>query len=162
MRMLLETGADPNLKVYSNELEQTANSQLRPVLVEYLASNEKPTAQVVSLLLRYGARVVMKTQFRDPDGILNSLHNLDGDSSSSVFFLLLEASESFDPCMIRRNSVISEEQRRALLDLSSCPLTLRRQMRLYLRRRLRILLPKQVQALELPHSLHKYLLFDYS
>lgn len=56
--MLLEAGADPNLKVFSDEFER--NSQLRPVLVEYLASNENPSLEVVQLLLRYGARVSEK------------------------------------------------------------------------------------------------------
>lgn len=55
MQMLLKEGADPNLKVYNDSFER--NSQLRPVLVEYLASNENPNLTVVNLLLRYGARV---------------------------------------------------------------------------------------------------------
>lgn len=53
--MLLKAGADPNLKVYNDEFDR--NSQLRPVLVEYLASNEHPSLSVVQLLLRHGARV---------------------------------------------------------------------------------------------------------
>lgn len=53
--MLLTNGADPNLKVY-NEINDR-NSQLRPVLVEYLASNERPSLAVVNLLIRYGAKV---------------------------------------------------------------------------------------------------------
>lgn len=53
--MLLQKGADPNLKVYNDIYDR--NSQLRPVLVEYLASNETPSLAVVNLLLRYGARV---------------------------------------------------------------------------------------------------------
>lgn len=53
--MLLEAGADPNLKVYNDNFDR--NSQLRPVLVEYLASNETPSLYIVHLLLQYGARV---------------------------------------------------------------------------------------------------------
>lgn len=53
--MLLEADADPNLKVYNDSLDR--NSQLRPVLVEYLASNETPDLAIVNLLLRYGSRV---------------------------------------------------------------------------------------------------------
>lgn len=53
--MLLTNGADPNLKVF-NEINDR-NSQLRPVLVEYLASNEHPSITVVNLLIRYGAKV---------------------------------------------------------------------------------------------------------
>ncbi|XP_028135453.1 serine/threonine-protein phosphatase 6 regulatory ankyrin repeat subunit C-like isoform X1 [Diabrotica virgifera virgifera] len=160
MTMLLEAGADPNLKVYSDEFDR--NSQLRPVLVEYLASNERPSVEVVHLLLRYGARVVMKTQFRDPDGMLNSLQNVISSNCPSIFFLLLESSESFDPCMIRRNTVLSPDQKSALLELSKYPLSLKRQVRLYLRKMLGPKLLHSAQDFELPGSLVRYLLFDYS
>ncbi|CAG9831042.1 unnamed protein product [Diabrotica balteata] len=160
LTMLLEAGADPNLKVYSDEFDR--NSQLRPVLVEYLASNERPSVEVVHLLLRYGARVVMKTQFRDPDGMLNSLQNVISNNCPSIFFLLLESSESFDPCMIRRNTILSAEQKSALLELSKYPLSLKRQVRLYLRKMLGPKLLHSAQDFELPSSLARYLLFDYS
>lgn len=55
LRMLLAEGADPNLKVFNDVNDR--RSQLRPVLVEYLASNETPSMAVVSLLIKYGARV---------------------------------------------------------------------------------------------------------
>ncbi|XP_056643167.1 ankyrin-3-like isoform X1 [Diorhabda sublineata] len=160
MTMLLQSGADPNLKVYNDEFDR--NSQLRPVLVEYLASNEHPSLDVVHLLLQYGARVVMKTQFRDPDGMLNYLQNVISDDCLSIFFLLLESSESFDPCMIRRNNVLSPEQKAALLKLSTCPLSLKRQVRLYLRKLLGPKLLTIVSDFDLPKCLTKYLLFDYS
>lgn len=53
--MLLEAGADPNIRVYNDVGNR--NSQLRSVLAEYLASNENPSLAVVNLLLRYGAKV---------------------------------------------------------------------------------------------------------
>ncbi|KRT80502.1 Ankyrin repeat-containing protein, partial [Oryctes borbonicus] len=134
LQMLLREGADPNLKVYNDIMDR--NSQLRPVLVEYIASNENPNLAVINLLLKYGARVIMKTQFRDPDGILNSLQNVITSQSDSIFFLLVEACESFDLCMIRRNNVITAEQKTALLELASTPLPLRRQVRLLLRKHL--------------------------
>ncbi|CAG9820526.1 unnamed protein product [Phaedon cochleariae] len=157
--MLLKAGADPNLKVYGDEFER--NSQLRPVLVEYLASNEHPNVAVVHLLLQHGAKVVMKTQFRDPDGMLNCLQNVIADNSESIFFLLLESCESFDPCMIRRNNVLSPEQKSALLELAKCPLPLKRQVRLFLRRLLGAEMIDAVDGFELPKCLAKYLLFDY-
>lgn len=55
LQMLLSEGADPNLKVYNDINDR--NSQLRPVLVEYLASNDNPSLAVVNLLLRHGAKV---------------------------------------------------------------------------------------------------------
>ncbi|KYB26881.1 Ankyrin repeat and KH domain-containing protein mask-like Protein [Tribolium castaneum] len=161
LQMLLKAGADPNLKVYNDLYDH--NSQLRPVLVEYVASNTNPSLAVVNLLIRYGAKVVMKTQFRDPDGILNSLQNVISAKCDSIFFLLLEASESFDVCMIRRNSVITPEQKATLLELAKYPLSLRRQVRVFLRRLLGgNKLIDSVPSFELPKCLEKYLLFDYS
>lgn len=52
---MLAYGADPNLRVY-NDIGDPG-SQLRPVLAEYLASNVNPDAEVISLLLKHGARV---------------------------------------------------------------------------------------------------------
>lgn len=52
-QILLESGADPNLKVYNDE----DATQLRPALAEYLASNTEPSAEIITMLLRYGARV---------------------------------------------------------------------------------------------------------
>ena len=101
LSMLLERGADPNLVIRSDE-----GPALRPVLAEYVASNENPSVQVVALLLKYGARVVIKTQFRDPHGILNSLQNTA--NKPRLLKALLEAAESFDPCMIRRSSSLTD------------------------------------------------------
>ncbi|KAF5284604.1 hypothetical protein FQA39_LY16962 [Lamprigera yunnana] len=148
IQMLLKAGADPNVKVY-NDLENR-NSQLRSVLAEYLASNETPSFSIVNLLLRYGARVILKTQFRDPDGILNSLHNVVASNADSVFYMLLEGCESFDSCMIRRNNIIKDEQKKLLLELAKCPLTLRRQVRLFLRKCLGRELIEIAHKLEIP------------
>lgn len=70
----------------------------------------------------------MKTQFRDPDGILNSLENVVSSRSDAIFLLLMEASEAFDPCMIRRNKDLTSRQKTALLELARYPLSLRRQV----------------------------------
>lgn len=186
MRLLLETGADPNVKVYGDPAEPvdgggtlTRGPQLRPVLVEYLASNEQPSFAVVQLLLRHGARVIMKTQFRDPDGCLNALHNLGTDhleegrsitpNDEACFFLLLEAAEAFDTCMIKRSNILGPERKSMVLDLATTPLTLRKQVRVFLRRILSAPDAKpigpmhnRVELLDIPNCLHKYLLFDYS
>ncbi|XP_045467088.1 poly [ADP-ribose] polymerase tankyrase-1-like [Harmonia axyridis] len=159
LQMLLKAGANPNLKVF-NDIN-VRNSQLRPVLVEYLARNEEPDVRIVDLLLKYGAKVIMKTQFRDPDGILNSLENVVSSNSDAVFFLLLEASEAFDPCMIRRNKDLTPSQKAALLELARYPLSLRRQVRLYLRRILGPNLLEEAPKWDIPTCLIKYLLFEY-
>ncbi|KAH1011595.1 hypothetical protein HUJ04_000928 [Dendroctonus ponderosae] len=158
LKMLLQAGADPNLKVFTDEYDHS--SQLRPVLVEYIASNECPSFAVINMLIKYGSRVVMKTQFRDPEGMLNCLHNVV--SNESIFFLLLEACEAFDPCMIRRNQVVTHSQKTKLLDLAKYPLTLKKQIRLYMRKLMGSRLMHIAGGFDIPICLKKYLLFDYS
>lgn len=161
LEMLLKSGANPNLKVYNDPEERTRATQLRPVLVDYLASNENPSLEIVQLLLTYGARVIMKTQFRDPDGILNSLHNVVSSARCDALFrLLVDASESFDPCMIRRNTVLTPEQKKLLLELASCPLSLRKQVRLFLRTFLGQNLTYWGFKSELPKCLVEFLFFE--
>lgn len=104
----------------------------------------------------------MKTQFRDSDGVLNSLHNVVTDNCYDIFFLLLEACEAFDPCMIRRNNLMSDKQKTALLELAKYPLSLKKQVRLSLRKRLGAKLLHVADGFGLPKCLAKYLLFDYS
>jgi hypothetical protein len=102
----------------------------------------------------------MKTQFRDPHGILNSLQNLS--KYPSLFITLVEAAESFDLCMIRRSSLLSEEQKQLLLESSTQPLSLRHQVRLFLHRYLGKKLPHVVEQLPLPVILHRYLMYEFS
>lgn len=153
--MLLSYGADPNIRVYG---EMGTNAILRPPLAELLASNENVLLEELKLLLKHGARVVMKTQFRDPDGLLNCLTNLTGDDP--VFLHLLEATDEFDPCMIRRNPHLNLRQRSLLIEKSSKPLTLQAISRGYFRKVFGRELPSKVPSLELPPMLHKYLLFE--
>ncbi|XP_076643035.1 ankyrin repeat and SOCS box protein 16 isoform X1 [Halictus rubicundus] len=154
LSMLLERGADPNLVIRSDE-----GPALRPVLAEYVASNENASVEVVALLLKYGARVVIKTQFRDPHGILNSLQNTA--NKPRLLKVLLEAAESFDPCMIRRSSSLTDAQRAIVMEAAGTPLPLTHQARLIVRRLCGTNLPKIVHKLQLPQLLHRYLLYDF-
>jgi hypothetical protein len=52
LHLLLCAGADPNMVIESDE-----GPPLRPVLAEYIASNEDPRPDIVHLLLRFGAKV---------------------------------------------------------------------------------------------------------
>ncbi|XP_026734687.1 ankyrin-3-like isoform X2 [Trichoplusia ni] len=158
VKILLESGADPNLKVYNDE----DATQLRPALAEYLASNPEPSAEIVALLLRYGARVIMKTQFRDPDGILNHLQNVTSEEYQHIFYLLLEAAEAFDLCMIKRNNTVTAIQKEALITRAKTPISLIAQTRIFLRRYFKTSLCEIVHDLELPKILHQYLLFNCS
>lgn len=132
----------------------------------------------------------MKTQFRDPHGILNSLQSVG--QHEDVFYTLLEAAESFDTCMIRRSQFLNEDQRGLLMRLATSPLPLRHQVsesvrlegvyltiratvrrfvmcvlfapqvRLYLRRLFGPRLPDVAPQLELPALLQQYLLYEFS
>ncbi|CAO1331540.1 unnamed protein product [Diamesa serratosioi] len=155
MKMLLSYGADPNLRVYG---EMGSNATLRPPLAELLISNENVCLEEVKLLLKHGARVIMKTQFRDPDGLLNCLSHMTGDSP--VFIHLLESAEAFDPCMIRRNTHLNLRQRSLLIEKSSKPLTLQATSRAFFREKFGRALPEVVPTLEIPRMLHKYLLYE--
>ncbi|KAJ8687873.1 hypothetical protein QAD02_023668 [Eretmocerus hayati] len=154
LTMLLERGADPNLVIRSEE-----GLSLRPVLAEYVASNENPSVEIVSLLLKYGARVVIKTQYRDPHGILNSLQN--AADKPRLLAALLDAAESFDPCMIRRSASLTEAQKDLVMKAARTPLPLTHQARLIVRRMCGTKLTKIVKSLQLPISLHRYLLYDF-
>ncbi|KAJ0183007.1 hypothetical protein K1T71_000983 [Dendrolimus kikuchii] len=158
VKILLESGADPNLKVYNDE----DATQLRPALAEYLASNPDPSIEIVAMLLRYGARVIMKTQFRDPDGILNHLQNVVSAENEHIFYLLLEAAEAFDLCMIKRNNTVNPKQKEILIERAKTPLSLLAQVRIYFRKYFGTSLVDVTHTLEVPKTLHHYLLFKCS
>lgn len=101
----------------------------------------------------------MKTQYRHPQGILNSLQHIS--RNAKLFNCLLEAAESFDVCMIRRNTHLSPEQKQFLLDYAMKPLPLRQQCRLYIRKQLGKNVNAKVPELPLPTFLHHYLLYDF-
>lgn len=100
----------------------------------------------------------MKTQFRDPDGILNCLSNLTADSP--VFQHLVESAEEFDPCMIRRTQHVTIKQRARLLEKATNPLSLQAISRTFFRRLYGRLLPEKIPQLEISKMLHKYLLYE--
>lgn len=117
-----------------------------------------PNLQEVKLLLKHGARVIMKTQFRDPDGLLNCLTNLTPDSL--VFTHLVESAEEFDPCMIRRTNHVTIRQRTYLMEKATTPLSLQSTTRAFFRKLFGRTLPEKVPQLEMPAMLYKYLLYE--
>lgn len=112
----------------------------------------------MKLLLKHGARVIMKTQFRDPDGLLNCLSNLTSDSL--IYKHLIESAEEFDPCMIKRSQHITIKQRAMLMEKATTPLSLQASTRVFFRKLFGRTLPEKVPQLELSKMLCKYLLYE--
>lgn len=153
--MLLSYGADPNVRIPS---ETGGSACLRPPLAELLANSDTTTLEELQLLLKYGARVCMRTQFRDPDGLLNCLRNVA--SYSRVFEVLLESAESFDIAMIKRNLHLTDSQRRKLLEKAKSPIPLKAMARNYFRSTHNRSLPEVVPCLFIPETLRSYLLCE--
>lgn len=156
--MLLSYGADPNVRVSGGDEE--GNTILRPPLAELLASNDSTTMEELKLLLKYGARVCLRTQFRDPDGLLNCLGKTP--YYSTVFDALLEAAENFDIAMIKRNIHLSDGQRKKLLLKAKQPLQLKALARSHFRRLFGRGLPEDVPCLFIPQTLKRYLLYEHN
>ncbi|CAL8079096.1 unnamed protein product [Orchesella dallaii] len=155
MKLLLDHGADPNKVVISDD-----GMPLKSVLGEYLSSNTELENEVIKTLMRYGAKVVFKSQFRHPLGILNCLQSAAQDER--LFTDLADTAEDFDPPMIRRCAALSAEQKEYLLHLSRNPNSLQHQTRLTLRKLLGKRLPLIVNELDLPKILVHMLLFEIS
>lgn len=155
--MLLSYGADPNLRV---EGENGSSTYLRPPLAELLASNDTTTLEELKLLLKYGARVSLRTQYRDPDGLLNCLGTTP--TYSRVFEHLMGAAECFDIAMIKRNVHLTDTQRRKLLERARHPISLKSLTRSYFRQLLGRSLPENVPLLFIPQTLRDYLLYDHN
>ena len=155
LKILLENGADLNRTIVSED-----GISLKPVLGEYISSNEEVERKVVRLFLQYGSRVIFKSQFRDPAGILNYLSNVSRDEE--LMSELLESAESFDPPMIRRCNALSAQQKEVALSLSRNPKSLKHQVRLFLRNLFGRKLPHVVDQLGLPRVLQSYIQFESS
>lgn len=153
--MLLSYGADPNVRIPS---ETGGSAHLRPALAELLANTDDTTIEEVNLLLKYGARVCMRTQFRDPDGLLNCLRNIP--SYTRVFEALLETAECFDIAMIKRNLHLTDHQRKKLLVKAKTPISLKSMTRNYFRSLFGRTIPEKVPLLFIPQELRSYLLCE--
>lgn len=156
LKLLLENEANPNIVAKSEE-----GLLLQPILAEYISSNiYNLNPDVIKLLLRHGAKVVLKTQFRDPLGLIGSLPNVT--KNEQIFQLILEAAQSFDLVSIKYKRNIAPDCKMQLMNLASNPLPLKHQSRLFLRDHLQRKLHLKVPRLDIPVTLQSYLLFDIS
>jgi len=152
--LLLDRGADPNGITFDER-----GPLLKPPLGEYFNANEEPDSDIIRLLLRYGARVIVKAQILDPQGILKSMYRLPAESDAMS--TVLHAAESFSLPGIKRCTLLNEHQRSLLLASASNPLPLKHQARLLIRKLLGSgpFLLEKVQDISLPYFLQDYLLY---
>lgn len=101
----------------------------------------------------------MKTQYRDPDGILNHLTKVKSDSS--IFHLLMGSGECYNPIIIQKATCLNELQKEQLLKVCTSPLTLKAQVRIFLKDLINRNLPQCVPTFEIPDVLKRYLLYEY-
>lgn len=159
--LLLERGANPNALTFT----ERGGPMLRPPLGEYLASSDSGSCctSLIRLLLRFGARAVLKPQARHPLGILRCLVRVRDDA---VLELVVEAGEGLDRATVQRNLQLGPEARRVLLQAASAPNPLKHLARLKVRATLGVTGPEllkrvhQLTGSPLPAPLVRYLLYE--
>ncbi|XP_014228837.1 uncharacterized protein LOC106653779 isoform X1 [Trichogramma pretiosum] len=158
LELLLERGADPNRVVAS----EAGGTLLRPALAEYVGANAQPDLRVIGLLLRHGARVLIKSHFREPLGMLQHMQGLE--RAPRVLAALLDAAESVDLAAVARTQCLTELQKRACRDAAGGgrPLSLVKQARLALRRLHGGQLAAWASRQTMPKTLRSYLLYEYA
>ncbi|XP_015929696.1 ankyrin repeat and protein kinase domain-containing protein 1 isoform X2 [Parasteatoda tepidariorum] len=157
VRFLLENGADPNAILTLN-----GRTVLKPPLGEYLVSVTNHNINIVRMLLRYGARVVLMGQRQHPLGILLGIHHIDSRNNDELLELVASAAEAFCVSLIDNSLLMSKRHKLVLLQRALTPLPLKHCARIALRNYLGWgpKLIESVDALYLPIVLKRYLLYE--
>lgn len=121
VRLLLDSGANPNSRT-------TSNRNTGPPLHDYLHSTRQcclpqsplnhgsgssssgnslnsacgPNLEMVRMLLKYGARVVLKTPTQHPLGLVRTLERIQEELSLELLVLLIDAAEEIDWFMMSK------------------------------------------------------------
>ncbi|KAG8181421.1 hypothetical protein JTE90_018888 [Oedothorax gibbosus] len=154
---LLKRGANPNAITVMDD-----RPVLKPPIGEYLQSCEHPRLDVIRLMLRYGARIVLQCQKDHHLGILKVIHRIHLGMEPETFFLLLDASEKFDVSFVEQSRQMSDDQKSLLLERAFQPFSLQHAARIQLRKVLGWgpSFLDTVLNLPIPHSLRAYVLFE--
>lgn len=156
IKILLERGANPNVITYSD----TGAVLLKPPLGEYFVSSDFPEEDIVRLMLKYGAKIVIATQRNHNLGILKTLYKLA--NCTGAFYAVLNAAQQFQTLAIKTCPLLNEEMKDILMKAARRPLTLKHQSRLKIRSLISRdqYLPEKIRELELPKSLKAYVLYE--
>ncbi|KFM66051.1 putative ankyrin repeat protein, partial [Stegodyphus mimosarum] len=128
VKFLLENGANPNAILMTSR-----GPILKPPLGEYFAAISHPNINIVRMLLKYGARVVLLGQRQHPLGILQSIHHIDCRESDRVLELIASAAEAFCISLIDRSVLLSNRHKLVLLQRALVPFTLKHSSRICIR-----------------------------
>lgn len=107
---LLERGANPNAIILSDK-----GPLLKPPIGEYFHACEQPQSELVRMLLKYGARVILQGQRDHPLGIVKVIHRLHLGLNPEVMALVIEAAEKFSISFIEQSPQLSDEHKELLL-----------------------------------------------
>ncbi|XP_054163156.1 ankyrin-1-like [Oppia nitens] len=158
VKILLEADADPNAITVDER-----GPLLKPPMGEYFNSSETPNCEIIRLLLKYGARIIIKAQIANPIGILKVMHRIHLNISLDIMNLVLEMAESFSIASIKRCSLLSNSQREVILKTAVNPIPLKHTVRMEVRRLLgnygHIVIEK-IDLLPIPALIKKYLLYE--
>ncbi|GFY39099.1 putative ankyrin repeat protein [Trichonephila inaurata madagascariensis] len=154
---LLRRGANPNAITLDDN-----KPVLKPPIGEYLQNCEHPRLDIVKLLLRYGARIVLEIQKNHNYGILKVIHRIHLGLNPEVMSLLIEASEAFNVSFIEQSRQLSDDHKDLLCKKALEPFSLQHIARLQYRRNLGWgpAFLNTIQNLEIPKCLKGYLLFE--
>ncbi|XP_035228678.1 putative ankyrin repeat protein RF_0381 isoform X2 [Stegodyphus dumicola] len=157
VKTLLQRGANPNAITVSDNTRV-----FKPPIEEYLKCCEHLQPEIIQLLLRYGARIVLKEKRDHPLGIIKVIHRIHLGLNPEVMALLIEACEEFDVNFIKQSQQMSNEHRELLLNRALQPFPLMHLARIELRKNLGWgpHFIETVQNLKIPEYLKSYVLFD--
>ncbi|XP_076312717.1 ankyrin repeat and SOCS box protein 15-like [Tachypleus tridentatus] len=157
VQILLDCGANPNAITLGEH-----GPLVKPPIGEYIQAYEQPNIDLIRLLLRYGAKILLKTQLQHPLGILKSIHRIHLGLSQHIMELILDAAEGYSISAIKRSVLMSDSHKSLLLENALMPLLLKHISRLVIRGIFGIgpHLPKKINMLPLPKTLKMYLLYE--
>ena len=132
-------------------------------IVEYLKYADKFECKVLQLLLQYGSEVNIR-QPRERISILDKYgaveHMQRLENNSDFFEMLVNVAGVFNIKDIEKEYSLPETMKTVLIREGSTPRRLKHQIRIQIRRLLKVPIPDQIEQLPLPRIIKDYLLYQ--
>ena len=132
-------------------------------VVEYLKYADKFECKVLQLLLQYGSEVNIRQpreriKILDKYGAVEHMQRLE--SNSDFFEMLVNVVGVFNIKDIEKEYSLPETMKTVLIREGSTPRRLKHQIRIQIRRLLKVPIPDQIEQLPLPRIIKDYLLYQ--